>query len=139
MSRADDIAADKASMYGGGFEQTMQTTDEPAAREFLVLDVQLIANGYRYKCIGKDLMIFYMDKEPQESWFDPITVQVSHGNKISLTSAYMTAHYPEKVVSTKLDKPMSILGMEIKTDPKLADNEIRFDYPDGRSEGVKIS
>ena len=61
-------------------------------REFLVLDVQRVANGFRYKCIGKDLVVFYTATEPQERWFDATTVSVSKGNGISLTSAYMTAH-----------------------------------------------
>lgn len=37
----------------------------------------------------------------------------------------------------EIGKPF-IAGMPIKTDAKLAPNEIRFDHPDGRSEGFKI-
>lgn len=55
-------------------------------RQFLVLDI--VAG--RYKCIGKDLVVFSQGKEPPESWFDPTTVSIAKGNEISLTEAFIT-------------------------------------------------
>lgn len=57
-------------------------------RNYLVLDI--VAG--RYKCIGKDLHIFWRDTEPPEEWFDATTVSVAKGNEISLTQAFYTAH-----------------------------------------------
>jgi hypothetical protein len=35
-------------------------------------------------------------------------------------------------------KPENILGMEMKTDEKLKDNQVRFEHPDGRVEGFEL-
>lgn len=56
-------------------------------RQFLVLDI--VAG--RYKCIGKDLVIFDQGNEPPESWFDPTTVSIAKGNEISLSEAFITS------------------------------------------------
>lgn len=55
-------------------------------RQFLVLDIQ---NG-RYKCIGRDLVIFYQHVEPPAAWFDATVQAIAIGNKISLTEAFYT-------------------------------------------------
>lgn len=55
-------------------------------RQFLVLDIQ---NG-RYRCIGKDLVIFYRHTEPPAEWFNPTVQAIAKGNKISLTEAFYT-------------------------------------------------
>jgi len=33
---------------------------------------------------------------------------------------------------------MTIAGMDLKIDPSLAPDEVRFDHPDGRKEGFKL-
>jgi hypothetical protein len=116
------------------------TPNTSKAKQDLRTQIKKVACGFVYQ----DFYVSPGVKQRDETWsFKLDTLEdfiKDHEAKTLRKLAFHTGYEYEELVkfTESTDEVATIFDMKIKTDRKVPKGSVRFDHPDGRSEGYKL-